>query len=347
MGVLKISALGIIALLMGCAEGTSPKLTPIPVPPTGEVTEKPKDFSAFNPQVDILFVVDDSGSMDFAQKNLSKNAYLFAEAISKVSILDFHIGVVSTTMDYCSSVSKNGGCGYLAGKPTFVSKTSPNLVADLSQRLLLGDKSPSGKEEMFSPVMEALSNPLINGYNNGFFRPDAYLAIIFLTDAEEQSNYSSAQFLNFLTQLKGDASKVLAYGVIRTIANKNVCKSSEPLTDPSLEDFLSEVSNGDKTQKNILDLCSPNYGKKLAEFAEDIVRRSAGRVRLTKVPNAKTIRVTYGYQTIPNDAIKGWVYEPSSNSIILSKNIDWDYQNGTASLLVDFEVIDVTYPDKK
>jgi hypothetical protein len=126
------------------------------------------------------------------------------------------------------------------------------------------------------------------------------------------------------------------------MAEELSCQSSEEL-DSKLEDFLSSVVNGDKSQKNILSLCNPDYGTKLAEFAKDIVRRSAGTVRLSRLPDPKTIKVTYGNQTIPNSDTEGWVYEPSTNSILLAEGIKWNYQGPNVGLNIDFEIIDLKY----
>lgn len=319
-------------MIFGCTN-ESPKLIPGATEVKEDYTEKPADFTVFNPKVDILFVIDDSGSMDSAQKNLSRNAYLFADAMSKSSILDYHIGVLTTDMQ---SYSRSGR---LVGSPLFVSKTTPNMVNQLAKSMVVGTNG-SAEEIMFDPVVDALSLPLINTHNQGFYRPDAFLAIIFLTDADDQGNFQPQQFNQFLVGLKGDSSKVLGYGVIRTLATKNSCDGMEDVNG-KLEEFLAIVSNGDKSQNNILSLCEQDYGLKLAEFAKDIVKRSAGVVKLNRVPNTKTIKVTYGKQVIPNALKTGWVYEPSTNSIHLGEEIPWDYTQGNVGLKIDFEVIDI------
>lgn len=327
----------VYATLSGCGLGSSENMiVPKAIIPKEEFTEKPKDFTVFNPKVDILFVIDSSGSMDSAQNNLSRNAYFFADAISKMSVLDYHIGVVTTDMETysCRSV-----CGRLQGFPTFVDKNTPDMVSKLSSRMIVGTDGSAG-EEMFSPVVAALSPPLENTANQGFYRQDAYLAVIFITDAKDQSQFSPQDFLQFLNNKKGDPSRVLGYGVIRTLADESICQSAEEL-DNKLEVFLASVANGDKSQKNILSLCAADYGLKLAEFAKDIIRRSAGTVKLSRIPNVKTIKVTYGTQVIPNGIKNGWVYEPATNSILLSEGIDWNYQGSNVGLNVDFEVIDV------
>lgn len=321
--------------VLGCGiESSKNLIVPKSVIPKEDFSEKPKDFEAFNPRVDILFVIDSSGSMQSAQNNLSRNAFQFADAISKVSILDYHIGVLTTDMDDCRE-----HCGKLVGFPTFLEKSTPDFVGLLSRRMQVGTDG-SASEEMFGPVVSALSSPLDTTSNSGFYRQDAFLAVIFITDAKDQSKYSAQDLLQFLKSKKVDPNRVLAYGVMVTQSDEKACPTSEDL-DSKLEDFLASVVNGDRTQKNILSLCNPDYGVKLAEFARDIVKRTAGQVKLSRVPNEKTIKVSYGTQEIPNDPIKGWVYQPSTNSILLAEGIEWVDQGPNVGLSIDFEVIDI------
>lgn len=320
--------------LTACGGTSNNMIVPKAVVPKEAFTQKPQDLMVFNPRVDILFVIDNSGSMDSAQMNLSRNAAFFADAMSRVSILDYHIGVVTTDMD---KYSCNKQCGQLQGFPAFVDKSTPDLINNLSHRMHVGTDG-SSQEEMFSPVEAALSAPLNSTVNQGFYRQDAFLAVIFITDAKEQSTIRAQEFLQFLNNKKGDPNKVLSYGVIRTMAEEKSCQSTEDLDD-KLESFLSSVSNGDKSQKNILSLCAPDYGIKLAEFANDIVHRSSGTVKLSRIPDINTIKVTYGNQVIPNSLTKGWVYEPSTNSILLAEGIEWDYQGPGVGLSIDFQVI--------
>jgi hypothetical protein len=331
----------LIAIIAGCSGSTNPKLTPKETITKDEVSEKPADFTVFNPRVDIIIVIDNSGSMDSVQQALAANAQRFADEMSKVSILDYHIGVVTTDMYNCMFSGGGNKCGYLVGNPRYVEKTTPDLVRSLSQRMIVGTNG-SATEEMFSPVQAALSAQLETGWNAGFYRQDAFLAVIFITDANEQSSLSPDDLIRVLNQKKGDPNKVLAYGVIRKLAEEKTCDGSENL-DEKLESFLSKVVNGDIRQSNVLSLCDPNYGSKLATFAKDIVKRSAGVVKLNRRPIETTIRVFYGSQEIPNDAKVGWVYVPSNNTIALSEGIEWDTTQGTGvGLKIDFEAADLS-----
>ncbi|MNS79778.1 hypothetical protein D3C72_1134400 [compost metagenome] len=329
---------GLSSVMMFACSPESPKLQVKEVFREDQVSEKPKDYEVFTPKVDILFVIDSSGSMEDEQNKLSQNAREFANAISKVGFLDFHIGVITTDMQYDHCATE---CGRLKGRDVYYTKSTPNFVRELSNTLMVGTRG-SGTEVMFAPVQAALSPPLVNGENAGFYRQDAYLAVIFLTDAGEQSRISPTDFYNSLVTLKGDARKVLSYGVIRKYLERYVCTASAEDSQITriLEDFLEMTINGGKAQPNVLSLCSADYGAQLAEFAKDIVMRSSGKVKLASLPLDGTIVVRYGTQVIPNSLTSGWTYERSSNSIFLSDGIIWEDQGAGVGLTVDYKSMD-------
>ncbi len=324
---------------LGCSKEETPKLSP--KQKQSDFAEKPQVAAdRFTPQVDILFVIDNSGSMDFVQTSMSRNAYAFANEISKATLLDFHIGVLSTDMDSCQfGSSKENSCGKLYGTPRFISRQTPDLVSVLSQKMNIGTNG-SGTERMFTPVIAALKPPLRDDVNMGFFRPNAYLAVVFISDAPDQSGLGWQTFLRQLNQIKGSPKKIFAYGVIRKYKDRNLCKSpAEPLNNQDVEMLLANVVNGDQTQKNILSLCNRNYGPKLAQFAQDIIKRSASRFTLTRLPNLDTVEVTYGRQVIPNRGFDGWTYEPATNSIVFGPDIQWQDQGEGVSIQINYDFI--------
>lgn len=337
-----LGSLGFLASLMGCAENSAtPKLIPASVITPPQYSQKPggSDYEIFRPKVDILFVIDNSGSMSSVQQALAANVKAFADEMAKVSYLDFHIGVVTTDMDNCSTDMRPARCGKLVGYIPFVDRSTPNMSAILANNMVVGTNG-SATEVMFTPVVAALTPPQENTTNKGFYRPGAFLAVIMITDANEQSDMSPMAFLDFLANKKGDPRRVFGYGVIRKMAD-NGCSSNGEDVDDRLETFLGAVSNGDKSQKNILSLCDPRFGPKLAEFGKDIVERTSGSIRLTRVPVPGTIRVFYGIQELANDALKGWVYSPATNSIQLGPQIKWDFeQGGNPQLTIDFKVLE-------
>jgi len=295
-----------------------------PNPPDEKVVQE--NTEVFDPTVDILFVIDNSGSMSAHQRNLATNVDKFTSTFINSSILDYNIGVVTTDMDGTSYGSGGRCCGKLVGYVRVVTKATQNADMVLSENLLSPGTGGSAEEKSFDPVAAALTPPLINGFNAGFYRPDASLVVIFLTDAEDQSRDTDAKGLyELLLKLKGgNADRILAYGVIVPSNDTLNCRRDDGGARPRrIEDFLSRVVN---KNNNIMNICDPDYGVRLAGMAQDIVKRIGNVIYLNRPPDLKSIRVTYGTQTLPMDYEKGWSFDAKKNAVILGAKIPWGSQ---------------------
>lgn len=310
-------------LLGGCAPSTGNYLIPRPDPAL-EVKDKVGDINlVFKPQVDILFVVDSSGSMDSHQNNLSKNISLFTNSLGKIQILDYHIGVTTTDFTY-------GDVGALKGVPKFVERSTPDGLAQLSSNLLVGI-SGSPYESVFAPTRAALSQPNLSGANRGFYRDDAYLAVVFVTDAADQSNVTAGELFQFLMDLKNwEREKLIAYGVI-VPSHDDSCSRDEVNSKPSkIEEFL-QMSKGIS-----FSLCAPDYGERLAAIGEDLVKRVGMFIPLKQIPVVSTIQVRYGSQVIPEASHTGWSYDPFRVGINLGTELELEEQVPGTELEIGF-----------
>lgn len=284
-----------------------------------------ENTQVFDPQVDILFVVDNSGSMSTHQRNLSTNVNKFTSTFIRSSVLDYNIGVVTTDMDGRSWGGNKECCGKLVGSVRIVNKNTLNGDQVLAANLAVGINGSSW-EKSFDPVAAALSVPLLTGHNAGFYRQASSLVVIFLTDAEDQSdNTDAAGLYRFLVNLKGgNADKVLAYGVLVPSNNTMDCDRDQSRDTPDrIEDFLSMVVNN---KNNIMNICDPDYGTRLANMAKDIVDKVGNIIYLDRPPDIKSIRVTYGTADLPMDYEKGWSFDPKKNAILLGGKINWSSQ---------------------
>ena len=303
-----------------CSEKAS-KAYLAPFAPEKSVTDG-NASDVFDPKVDILFVVDNSGSMSTHQQNLARNIDLFVGAFLKTSIIDYNIGVTTTDVDGMAQPC----CGKLAGQFRVVNKSTPNASGVLKSNLMVGT-SGSGTEQPFAGASQALDVNMLNGYNAGFVRKSAALTVIFITDAEDQSQRISAtDLLNQLLALKnGDRKKILSYGAIVPTGVNN-CERDEPNATPrKIEEFLNIIPNGGGG-KNIVSLCAPDYGQRLADFALQIVDQISSQIFLTRLPDVKSLQVFYGKSELPRDVRKGWAYDPENNAILLGDQIDWASQ---------------------
>jgi hypothetical protein len=165
-------------------------------------------------ETDILFVIDDSPSMDVHQSNLASNLDAFITALASSPIAnDFRIGVTTSSVERIdgSTTYFSGpatGVPYPAGALVAVTPGTPgdlvfdattgfggtrildrgdaDLLATFQANVRVGDFG-SGKEEPFRAARLALSDRLRDA-NAGFLRPGARLAVIFLTDEDDCSD---------------------------------------------------------------------------------------------------------------------------------------------------------------
>lgn len=167
------------------------------------------------PKVDVLLVVDDSGSMYDKQQALAQNFQSFIQFAVNQQV-DYHIAVTTTTTaaDGYSSCAVNGDpnqgsiapCGLFApsdqSRPRVLTSTTPNLEQIFGQNVNVGTNG-SGTEMGFEGAYKALSAPNITGPNAGFLRDEANLAIVVVSDASDQSPQPYDFYKNFFLNIKG------------------------------------------------------------------------------------------------------------------------------------------------
>lgn len=285
-------------------------------------------------RVDILFVVDDSGSMGNHQSNLAANINNFVQSFTNRPYIDYHIGVITTSMN-----SSANCCGRLVGKTRFVDRSTPNVVSVLAKNLIVGTDG-SALEETFEPTLVALTERIADGYNKDFLRDDAHLVVIFITDAEDQGALSPQDFYDGLVDIKKDPNRILSYGVIVPSSAPADCPRDDWSRPQRIETFLQSTING-STGKNIFSLCDPNFGDKLSDLADDLVGYIANYIYLSRVPDLKKpMTVHFGTQIIPSGYPAGWSYTGSVNAISFGPKVQWTRQPIGTKVQVDYTALD-------
>lgn len=353
----------LVAALTAACSAKTPKLMAPPETYSDAKVEGGDFQIEFNPKVDILFVVDNSASMEDTQTALSHNIDSFVDAFAKNEIIDFHIGVVSV---FDSVRQKPGvpafyprgqlrplkGEGQSPDQPGFITRSTANWPDVLKASLKLGVlplwQEPDCNselqictyaggpefEELFTPVRDAFKEPMLSGANNGFYRPEAHLAVIFVSDADAASNEMTPnQLKSFLVDMKGkNESLISTHGVIFP-DDRSTCES--PLNEVDAKTGKRRLISRDPgaradrlvnflsiTQGTVKSLCDKNYGQHLAEIGHDISKRALARViPLDSIPERNTIEVRYGSQIIPPDDQKGWTHNRDINAIVISGDV--------------------------
>ncbi len=198
--------------LGGCAACQSPVDDPDSTVPAKCLGEEP----LIEPQkLDILFVVDNSGSMREEQEGVARELVAFVDEVKKGGGVsqDFKIGLVTTTVYQHTLV--NGVQGYLeyptqSGKLQAVPDAAPDggviphtgtervlngtdpLLIDKLSRLVQQGTSGSGQETPFEAARLALASdlasvPVEDGGNGGFLRDRARLLVVVVSDEDDCS----------------------------------------------------------------------------------------------------------------------------------------------------------------
>ena len=306
----------------------------------------------FNPRVDILFVMDNSDSMKSAQANLIKNLNRFTSGITSNKMIDYHIGVV-TTWDGKNWNNPNAkgykkadtyGKGELRFAKTIAGTdsterfvTKKDSAGVLASTLKIGvqalnDGGPE-VEEFFTPLAAALEKDRTGrgGTNEGFFRDDAQLVVIFLTDADDaDAGITPEQMAQTLIDFKGGKKdKVSVYGVLvskdtpdqykdyglRVHPNyheecftngKNNGSCKEGFGPDRLEAMIIKANEGSGNpsqirSKYIMNIVSEKFGTELGRMGDSItVKTLEKEISLSTFPRIDSdsgqlmVRVRYG-----------------------------------------------------
>lgn len=196
--------------------------------------------------VDLLFVIDDSGSMAEEQASLATNFYRFVNVLENIEggLPNIHIGVVST--DLGASPYDIAGCdgigdgGRLLATPrgscqgpddAFISDIEladgsrvRNYSGDLADTFAciaeLGTNG-CGFEQPLEAMKRALDGS--NPGNTGFLRDDAYLMVVIISDEDDCSAADNALF-------DPSDSTLGALSSFRCFAQGVACNPDDPRT---------------------------------------------------------------------------------------------------------------------
>lgn len=327
------------------AEG---KTEPYLVRLDGEGSEQTDQTDHFvqteRPKVDILWVIDNSGSMAEYHERIANNLPAFLSFTEQQKI-DYQIGVTTTGTYPMNNGCPGGAQGGEAGRlfpvdgshPRILTPDTPNLEAHWKHNVDVG--VCHGDEYAFEAAQLALSEPLINSIksdhgtpwndgNAGFLRPEAALSIILVMDEPERSveelGKTVDDYLEFFLSIKGHRSDSLLriHGIVGP-------KQSNPTPGCFLHNNAIQKAI-DATGGTWMDLCTPTSQlekweaglKAMSEGAfgyatRFVLRGLPADANGDKLVNENDIEVLInGIERPPYHAgSQVWTYDPLSNSI--------------------------------
>lgn len=321
----KISLLLVASSLIACDKGsTSFSLL--------SESQTFKQSSVLVPRkIDILWVVDNSGSMSSSQQNLADNFSSFINNFSQKGY-DFHMGVTTSDayLDYhyntqTRSTLKDGAGSTHTGVFVMDSLT-PNLNTVFTTNIKQGIAG-SGDERAFSSMEAALKNP----NNSALVRPGSFLAVIIVSDEEDYSHndyqngtssyyYTSnvndpnmlpiSYFTNYLDTLTNSTATIKNYSVNTISILDNACLTALG-AGRRIGNRYMEIA--DQTGGIKLSLCD-DFAAGLDVLSSDILEL-ASSFQLDREPYESSINVVVNGSVVPNDPNNGWTYDAGTNSV--------------------------------
>lgn len=293
---------------------------------SGGIYEESFEQTYIEEPIDVLWVLDNSGSMDESLGRLNDQLDLFIGAFLTLG-LDYHIGVVTTDMDNASQSGK------LQGSPAYIDSSTADPVLKFQARATVGSGG-SADERGLDAAKAALTDPLLSAENAGFLRTDSTLSVIVLSDENDASSQNASKFTTWFEGLRTDPDK--------TTFNAFVGDRGLGCTGGDIwaGDFIEAVGGdeyidvADNTGGFFASICSDDFSAPVVNMA----RASAGMkstFTLTETPSdVSRLEVEVDGRACPADAIDGYSYDATSNSITFHGT--W-FPDANA-------VIDVAYP---
>jgi hypothetical protein len=320
-------------------ETADPPPLSVPMMGSGTYDEEQTDvFTQISGQdVDVLFVVDNSGSMSDEQNNLGAN---LSTMVSAASAWNSNYRLAVTTTDVQSDA------GAFKGSPRWITLSTPNGVNTFANNVSdIGDNGGGTEEGLEAAYLaltlpnthlsldgtgapipcsnnnscsaggcyadpENIANKYCGGPNWGFLREDASLEVVLISDEEDQSPADLAFYIDFFKNLKGFANEDLIH--VHTIVGDTPGGCDSSFGGAESAPRYKEVST--QTGGVSASICAPDYGNILAEIGE-VAFGLKKQFFLTRQAQPGTITVTVN----GNSCASGWSFDISSNSVIFDE----------------------------
>lgn len=279
-------------------------------------------------KIDILWVIDNSGSMETSQNNLASNFTAFINRFEQKNY-DFRMGVITTDAwekRFNSGSSKarlRDGVGSNRSGVYIMTPTTPNLSNVFSTNIRQGTAG-NGDER----ALESFRQGLLEPWNVNFRRPDAFLAVIIVSDEEDFSqtsssfseNYSNPNLLpityyrDFLDTFTNRQSGETANYSVNSITVTNTACRDALSTDGFMRKLAPRVTDLSTMTGGVVGSLCSNFGETLDIISDSILALSSV-FKLSREPVVESIVVKVNGSVVAQSATNGWTYEAATRSI--------------------------------
>lgn len=236
--------------------------------------------------LDILWVIDDSGSMKDDQIQLGDNFDKFIQNFVK-NKNDFQMAITTTD----TTAAKRG---LLVQDSDFklssieAAKDPLQFMADFKTLIKVGTNG-SGTER----GLEATKG-FLERYGESFFRKDAFLAVVIVSDEKDHSKESVSHYVDLLKSSKTNP------GLVRINAIVNFSEKDR------YEDAVKETSG-------VIADISKDFSQSLSDLGSTLFELTSS-FPLSKWPDPSSMRVY-----VDGKIVQGYNWDSKTNSVIFSK----------------------------
>ncbi|MFN7130449.1 MAG: VWA domain-containing protein [Myxococcales bacterium] len=262
--------------------------------------------------VDILWVIDTTGSMATERKLLADNFDRFIDTLLTTRSR-FQIGVTSTDM------SKDGERGALRGRVKIIDNDTPNPKDVFRENTTFPDSRKRWMQSLRA-METALTDRTLSDApgkpNYGFLRPNAALAVIVVSDGDDESFGGTPYYARRLRSVKGKGyENLISFSAIAGTLPDGCYRPGEESFFGSKADPPVRLSDMTRRTGGVLaSICDRTFESALVRIAEAL--NTLKRVfPLSLLPDAATISVTVDGRPVANHPVYGWQYREEINSI--------------------------------
>jgi len=251
--------------------------------------------------VDVLFVIDNSGTMAEEQGRLYDSlvevTHLFEETLA-----DFRLGVITTDVD------DPDHRGRLQGEHPVVSPELSDITNDFLSNAsvgVVGSKDEQGLEALLLALTEASTD----GSNDGFFRDDTGLHVVIVSDEDDHSDSTVSERMSELMRHVPDSSDFKLHAIVGD--EPDGCLSTDAAADAGVR-YLEAAVHTEGYRGSI---CLEDW----TQLLQSIVRLSLGLLDtfpLSREPDPSTLEVQVDGAAVEQDEDEGWTHDLGLNAIV-------------------------------
>ena len=248
-------------------------------------------------KLDILWVVDNSGSMSDNQNALAYNFEVFINQFVNKNV-DFKMAI-TTTDPRQSLVGEIWNNSHLYLNSEKIQQNKDQFILDFKNLIKVGTRG-SGIE---SGILA--SRKFVEKHHTTFLRSDAYFVIFYISDEEDQSPGAVQSYIDYILQKKSNPGLIKAYSIV----NMSKTYSTSGLANGySRYQTVSEQTSGSVSDIN------ENFYETLIKIGENIAIL-IDSFALSKQPSG-AIKVFVNN----NEILDGWSFDINTRSIMFDQN---------------------------